>query len=81
MTNIAHYWPDVPPAAFSILREIAQARQEQVDLEARAGGLPVSDEALGLIAAMVCEPHADRRVLIQAGAMLVRCIEARDARV
>lgn len=80
MTNIAHYWPDVPPEAFTILREIAQARQEQADIEAQAGGLPVSDDALALIAAMACEPHADRRALIGAAAMLVRCIEARDAK-
>lgn len=31
MTNILRYWPDVSPAAFTILREVAQEIQRQVD--------------------------------------------------
>ena len=80
MTDVTRFWPDVPPAAFTILREIAQARQDQADIEARAGPLPVSDDALALVASIVLDPSASRRVMIQAAAVLVRCIEARDAK-
>lgn len=80
MTDATRYWPDVPPRAFTILREIAQARQDSADLEARAGPLPADDESLRVVAAVVCEPHATRRHLIQAAALIVRCIEARDAK-
>jgi hypothetical protein len=80
MTDVTRFWPDVPPAAFTILREIAQARQEQADIEGTAGTLPADDESLRIVASVLCEPHVERSRLVLCAALIVRCIEARDAK-
>jgi hypothetical protein len=84
MTNVERYWPDVPPGAFKILREIAQARQECAERDVRASLPPVVDEGIALMQVINCIVDAGlpppRENLIDAAALLVRCIEARDAR-
>jgi hypothetical protein len=73
---IANHWPDVPPAAFTILRQIAQERQRQAEMDARAGSAPHPD--LAIVSSVLCEPHSSRAVLIACAALIVLEIERRD---
>jgi hypothetical protein len=80
--NIEHYWPDVPPRAFTILREIAQERQRQAEWDESVGkALPVNGETLTIIASILCDSHAPRGTLITCAALLVRELERRDGSV
>jgi hypothetical protein len=76
--NIEHYWPDVPPRAFTILREIAQARQDMAETDERAGFAPDVAGGLRMVAALLCEPHAPRPQLIECAALIVRAVELVD---
>lgn len=81
--NIAHHWPDVPPAAFTILRQIAQEVQRQaVDDPPEVPLMPgelVGAASLAAACAMMGTPEG-RRSLIQAAALLVRAIDGIDER-
>jgi hypothetical protein len=78
MTDVTRFWPDVPPEAFSILREIAAERQRQAEIDATAGPLPLERGTLDMVASILCEPHANRATLIQCAALILRSIELMD---
>jgi hypothetical protein len=80
--RIDRYWPDVPDAAFAILREIAQRRQECAEVDAERNLPPIAEwRAMDVIIRSLARTNGEappREHLIDAAALLVRVIEARD---
>jgi hypothetical protein len=76
---IANYWPAVPSATYTILREVAQERQRQAEIDAVAGPLPPG--ACAIVASILCEDYAPREILLRCVAMIVLEIERRDAAI